>query len=85
MIEPVQFAVIKEYLRVGGNYKGISEVTGLAPEQIKEIDKTKYYLDYSKMQKRRKITAILDDADEVIVDPRKDQFDSIFEEGGLQQ
>lgn len=60
-IKPVDFAVIKEYLRVGGNYKGISEVAGLSMSQVKEIDKTRYYKDYQKLQDKRIIGELLND------------------------
>ena len=49
-LSPVEFAVIKEYFRVGGNYKGISDVTGLSVGQIKDIYGTMFYKDYMKKQ-----------------------------------
>lgn len=61
-LHPVDFALIKEYLLVGGNYKGISEVTGLPQAQIMEIDHSAYFQIYQDIQDKRVAENILDEA-----------------------
>lgn len=70
-IEPVSFAVIKEYLRIGKNYTVISEITGITDKQVEEIDNTKYYKDYQKLQDERIIESFIDNDS---IEPTKVHF-----------
>ena len=42
-ISAYDYALVKEYLEVGGNYKGIAKVCGIAAEMVELVDKTPYY------------------------------------------
>jgi len=55
-----KFAEIKEYLRIGKNWKVISEIVGLPQKQIKEIDQARYYKEYQQQQDGEIIQDIID-------------------------
>ena len=60
-LTPLDFALIKEYLGVGGSYDGISKVTGLNKAQVMEIDHIKEFVDYQKIQDDRITQGILNE------------------------
>ena len=60
-LTPLDFAVVKDYLLVGGNYEAISKVTGLPKAQVMEIDQIKDFIDYQALQDERIMEKIINE------------------------
>lgn len=52
-LEPLDFAVVKEYLRLGKTREEVAEIVGLSVQQVQEIQDTRYYKEYQGIQDKR--------------------------------